>query len=558
MPSVKPAALAASLLCALVCATPASAGPEAGIHVAVPEAPAAVAELLPPGTRRPTATATVSERELAHGTSWVERLDARGTPHLSGSAWIEVEYTVDPRLDAEVRDVLDSGRVALGHVVVMDAATGEVFAYVSTDPGSFPATRPYPTASLMKVVTAAAVLRNAPGAARRDCRYAGSPHELRPEHLVTSRGWDRIQSFVRALAVSNNQCFARLAVHDVGERALVAEMQQLGMLEAPAAGHPAGVIDPVRGPLSLGHLGSGMAGSKITPLGAARLAAALADGALVEPWWVAAARDANGAPLALPLRPEPRRVWEPEIASVLRDATVEVTERGTARRAFRVRGDEPRLGPIRVAGKTGTVSGRDPAGRYQWFIGLAPAEAPRVAIATVVVRNGPGGSSAALVAARTLERVFCEDRRCTAEHAERLLARSIDRDAGFERDVQAWQEARAAEIHRKREEEALARAHAIAAAHEVVPLDRAPRPIGVEGFDFPGRLRRKSVDGRIVLLVHLNEQGEVLDVRVDSSDLPDFEAFVTREVRRWRFTPPTRGGTPVQATARLPIPIHIN
>ena len=52
--------------------------------------------------------------------------------------------------------------------------------------------------------------------------------------------------------------------------------------------------------------------------------------------------------------------------------------------------------------------------------------------------------------------------------------------------------------------------------------------------------------------------GEVLDVQIASSDLPDFSDFVSREVRSWKFTPPTRAGRPVRATARLPIPIHIN
>jgi TonB family protein len=93
--------------------------------------------------------------------------------------------------------------------------------------------------------------------------------------------------------------------------------------------------------------------------------------------------------------------------------------------------------------------------------------------------------------------------------------------------------------------------------HRVVELDRPPRPIGVTGLEFPRRLRREPVDGQIVLLIELNEAGEVLDVQVASSDLPDFEDFVTREVRGWKFTPPTQEGRPVTARARLPIPIQI-
>jgi protein TonB len=89
-------------------------------------------------------------------------------------------------------------------------------------------------------------------------------------------------------------------------------------------------------------------------------------------------------------------------------------------------------------------------------------------------------------------------------------------------------------------------------------LDRKPRPIGVFGFNFPRRLLKQKVNGKIVLLLKLDHEGEVLDVQIDFSNLPDFNDFVLREVRGWRFTPPTQQGRPVQAKARLPIPISIN
>ena len=89
-------------------------------------------------------------------------------------------------------------------------------------------------------------------------------------------------------------------------------------------------------------------------------------------------------------------------------------------------------------------------------------------------------------------------------------------------------------------------------------LDQMPRPIGVTGFNFPSRLRKKKVSGRIVLLIKLAADGDVLDVQLDSSTLPDFNDFVVKEVASWRFTPPTQQGRPVKAKARLPIPISIN
>jgi protein TonB len=89
-------------------------------------------------------------------------------------------------------------------------------------------------------------------------------------------------------------------------------------------------------------------------------------------------------------------------------------------------------------------------------------------------------------------------------------------------------------------------------------LDQVPRPIGVTGLNFPRRLRKDPVSGRIILLLKLDEEGDVLDLQIDSSNLPGFDSFVLSEVRRWKFTPPTQNGHPVKAKARLPIPITIS
>ncbi len=508
----------------------ASAGqPIAEPLVPVLQPPPAALELLPPSVRPPAERARLAwvhrDRGAWQGSRWLEVVEHGDAER----AWIEVEYTVDPELEQRIRDVLAARGVALGHVVVMDPASGEVFAYVSTDPVAFPATRAYPTASLMKLVTAAALLRNAPEAVERDCRYVGSPYRLRPDPLeAPSTGW--IDPFWRAMAISNNQCFARLAMRDLGEQALLDEMRRAGLLESPAPRHPPGRVDPIDEPLDVGRLGSGLAGSFVTPLGAARLAALLADGELVRPWWIARIKDAQGDPLLAPGREEPRRVWPSEVVDALRANLVDVTENGTASRAFHDESGAPLLGDVAVAGKTGTLSGTNPEGRYRWFVGLAPADEPRVAIATVVVNDEAPGHGASEVAAAALHRVFCPEGACDPLHAERLHGRSLAR---VERIVEEG--ARAAQRE----------------------LDRAPRPIGAPVLDFPRHLRDRRASGEIVLEIDLGADGSVQGARVDSSDLPAFDAFVLGQVRTWRFTPPTSRGRPVEARARLPIPIRI-
>ena len=103
---------------------------------------------------------------------------------------------------------------------------------------------------------------------------------------------------------------------------------------------------------------------------------------------------------------------------------VDTTVRGTARSAFRDRRGRPLLGPGKVAGKTGSLSGKAPEGRYEWFIGAAPADSPTVAIAVVLVQSRLWWRSASQIAGDVLHHVFCPEDGCRAEAALRWARRS--------------------------------------------------------------------------------------------------------------------------------------
>lgn len=507
------------------------------VSAAPPFATDPTSDLLPPGMR------VEHGREASIDHTVRERVEQPGQV-------LEVEFTVDSALDERVREVLAAGRIALGHVILMDPSSGEIFSYVSTAPELFPATRAYPTASLMKVVTAAAVLRHAPEAVDRDCRYLGNPYELRKPFLRAPARGGRVDSFWRAIAISNNQCFGRLAIHDVGEVALLQEMRSVGMLDAPAANHAAGRVGAIDGDLDLAYLGSGLAKSFVTPLAAIRLAALLDDGKLVTPYWIAHVRDEQGRYLWLPERPAPRRVWSPQIAHRLREQLVSVTTEGTASRAFKDSKGKPLLGSIQVSGKTGTLSGTNPDGTYQWFIGVAPADEPQFAIASIVVRDGRGGVTASQVAAATLKKIFCRSEGCHATLGKRVHARAERRDA-VAIDAAAGQAAQRARILAAIEAAELAR------IYEVSELDEIPKPVGTPELDFPHRLLSRRVRGKIVLNVLLDREGGIAELEIESSDLPRYEKFVLKQVRDWKFTQPKNKGRPVQARSLVSIPIII-
>jgi penicillin-binding protein 2 len=141
----------------------------------------------------------------------------------------------------------------------------------------------------------------------------------------------------------------------------------------------------------------------VTPLQMATMISAVANGGtLVKPHL---ARDAQAPPVKLPV--------SAGTLAVIRAALADVVEEGTATRA--------QLGPIRVAGKTGTAQVfKKSAGidadklpkderDHAWFVGYAPADKPEIAFAIVIEHGGHGGTTAAPVARKVLE-VFFADR----------------------------------------------------------------------------------------------------------------------------------------------------
>ena len=81
------------------------------------------------------------------------------------------------------------------------------------------------------------------------------------------------------------------------------------------------------------------------------------------------------------------RLMNVETAAALRDMMKLTVSQGTATPTFHERRRNV-LGNIEVAGKTGSLSNYKPFKDYSWFVGFAPADDPKIAVAAVVV-NGP-------------------------------------------------------------------------------------------------------------------------------------------------------------------------
>ena len=136
------------------------------------------------------------------------------------------------------------------------------------------------------------------------------------------------------------------------------------------------------------NLAIGQGETLVTPMQVARYNAALASGTMVTPHILK-----NGG-LVYPAA----EVRVPaETLQTIRDMLVDVVHYGTGKRS--------RIQGINVAGKTGTA--QNPHGEdHAWFVSFAPAEAPEIAITCIVENGGQGGSVAAPMARKVMERYF--------------------------------------------------------------------------------------------------------------------------------------------------------
>ena len=138
------------------------------------------------------------------------------------------------------------------------------------------------------------------------------------------------------------------------------------------------------------------------PLQMALVAAAIGNGGVeMQPRLVTEARDPTGQVIAEFASREFSQPLSAANAAALTQMMVGVVESGT--------GTAAQIPGVTVAGKTGTAQHGEGANPHAWFVSFAPAEAPEVAVAVIVLDGGSlsseatGGALAAPIARAVLE-----------------------------------------------------------------------------------------------------------------------------------------------------------
>jgi penicillin-binding protein A len=354
-----------------------------------------------------------------------------GTNSTSTQVGDNVHTSLDPKAQQEARTALD-GQV--GSVVALNPRTGSVLAMYSNP--TYDDNRPnekcadaclvnravssyYPPGSTFKIVTATAAINT--GKYTPDSVVNGnSPVTVSGVPLEN----DGNQSFgdislTQALTDSVNTVWAPVA-ENVGIPTMTEYMKRFGFYSTPPLDYPdsemtastvqspGGQFYPPGSPNEdIGRIGIGQGGLVVTPLQMAMVASAVADnGKLMVPHFVSQIVGPDGRTVKTISPQLYHQVMTAKTAQEINLMMRTVVDEGT--------GTPAQLGGgIQFAGKTGTASvGPSGQGETQpWFIGFAPADDPKVAIAVDVERSDAGlagGQVAAPIARDVVETLLSE------------------------------------------------------------------------------------------------------------------------------------------------------
>lgn len=346
-----------------------------------------------------TALAKAAPAHRAAPPDWRDKLDlSRAT--VDGRHLVQVlkdgtqiNLTLDPDLQQWASSYMRDHELPYGAMFLYELDSGNTLVmagYSAEDPKTgaedLCLTPWAPAASVFKLVTASALLENGVPASTKVC-YHGGLRGIRKHHLVDSPRLDTTcKSLSYAVAKSVNPVVGKLALRYLNARSLRRWSRRYGFnrsIPFELAAQPSKADIPST-ELELAQVAAGFWHTEASALHGAVIAGVAASRGLLRwPHIVASVRRPDGS-AEIPEPADAERVMSRRSADALAEAMVMTTTIGTGRKGFFSRRGRPFLPDVKVGGKTGSLSRRRPFLHYNWFVGFAPAEKPRVALAVLL------------------------------------------------------------------------------------------------------------------------------------------------------------------------------
>lgn len=97
----------------------------------------------------------------------------------------------------------------------------------------------------------------------------------------------------------------------------------------------------------------------------------------------------------------------------------------------------------------------------------------------------------------------------------------------------------------------------------LVAVDKMPAPVGgieaiMKKISYPSSAQRIGVQGKVYVLIYINEKGEVDDVKVVKGIGAGCDEEAANVIKRSKFSPGMNGGTPVKTKFSLAITFKLS
>jgi penicillin-binding protein A len=307
------------------------------------------------------------------------------------------ELTLDPVYQRAAMRLLRDGRVGEGAIVMTDIRTGKVLVWASYNDGrprDVASEATAPTASVFKIVTGSALVEAGVPLGQKYC-YVGGEHGITRRDLEPDEDRDKYCATLGvAMGRSLNIVFARNAIAHLNQEKLAGVARRLGWatdipFDVPIA--PSALEMP-EDELEFARAAAGFWHTTMSPFQAVNLVQTIANGGeMLRTTLVARVVDEDGSTVLYEApsdRQVLRRAIDEKTAWAVARMMEQTVENGTSFATFHDRAGRPFLPEIGVAGKTGTLSKKDPEILYTWWVGFAPADKPEVAVAALAVNRG--------------------------------------------------------------------------------------------------------------------------------------------------------------------------
>ena len=294
----------------------------------------------------------------------------------------KIEYAFDTQLDAYIKKLLKSYRSDYATVAVIDNETGEVLAAVGVEGKSnavdngLVLTSTHPSASLIKMVTAAELIQNAKITRETEFEFRGRSTTLFKYQLSDGKGnrWDKAQSFETAFAKSNNVIFGKAAIAHMNSDKLVKMAENFGFNQPfiQELDFIQSYIGPSHDDYRLAELASGFNDETVvSPIHAAMMASIIANnGIMKNPKVIAKITDASSGETLWENTAIEKRVLALETTKEMQEMMAMTIDGGTARKSFK-KMNTGYKNALEIGGKTGSITGGKPFGKRDWFSAYA-------------------------------------------------------------------------------------------------------------------------------------------------------------------------------------------